>query len=383
MKTANRTYSTVRWRRMRELAGLLLCLALLLSLCPAGLAEEASGSGDPGSVITDSTVTAEAAIQQRRPDVDGLPGPMPVRDCYGAVPVDQAYVLNGVIQRARDSGLLGQDEVTAFDPNANFYVGLFGRNIEYYLDDSILVILWKENVEGYCCSFCEVKIRDASQFRRKLAEDTYGSDYQYFASELAAQTNAVVAMNADYYLPRAYGIVVWNRELCRFNTENYAAGYLKYNCLDTLFINEEGDFLYKRMGEENTPESIEAYVRDNGIVFSLAFGPLLVENGEAVPCAWYPMGEVNDGYSRAGIGQMGKLHYLHMSLNHGNKEARWTATQFAQHFADRPVQTAYCLDGGQTGEVVFDGVPYNYMDYGVERKVSDILYFTALPEAAG
>ena len=50
-------------------------------------------------------------------------------------------------------------------------------------------------------------------------------------------------------------------------------------------------------------------------------------------------------------------------------------TQFAQHFAEKPVQTAYCLDGGQTGEVVFRGTPYNYIDFGVERTVSDILYF--------
>ena len=43
--------------------------------------------------------------------------------------------------------------------------------------------------------------------------------------------------------------------------------------------------------------------------------------------------------------------------------------------------TAYCLDGGQTGEVVFKGEPYNYIDFNKERQVSDIIYFaTALPE---
>ena len=57
---------------------------------------------------------------------------------------------------------------------------------------------------------------------------------------------------------------------------------------------------------------------------------------------------------------------------------------FAQHFAEKGVLSAYCLDGGQTGEVVFRGEAYNYIDFGKERLVSDILYFaTALPEEGG
>lgn len=352
---------------MLSAAAVLMILALLLSALPSALAAETESRPESGiAPIPENAATA----------------PVPVYDNYGALPVDEAYRLNDVIRKARDSGLLGEDETVAFDSDANFYRGLYGRNIEYYLDDSILVILWKENIEGKCCTFAEVKIADPSQFRRKLADDTYGSGYEYFASELAEQVHAVVTMNADYYRPREFGIVVWNRDLYRFNTDPYAEGYLKYNCVDTLFVNSSGDFLYKRMGEENTPESIEDFVRENDILFSVAFGPVLVEDGEAVPCGWYPLGEVNLGYSRAGIGQMGKLHYLYMSLNHGSQEARWTVTQFAQHFAEKPVQTAYCLDGGQTGEVYFCGSVYNYIDFGVERRVSDILYFaTAIPNA--
>ncbi len=301
--------------------------------------------------------------------------PAPNPACYGTVSMDNAFEVLDIIQRARDSGLLEEDEVVAFDPNVAFYRGLYARDIEYYLDDSIFVLLWKENIDNKCCTFTEVKIRNASQFGRKLAGDAYGSDYEYFATALAADANAVVAMNADYYRHRDFGILAYDRTLYRFNTTYYAESYFLYNCVDTLFVTESGDFLYKRLGEENTPESIEAYMQENNILFSVAFGPVLVENGEAIPCGWYPVGEVGLGYSRAGIGQIGERHYLYMSLNHGSHEARWNVTQFAQHFAEKPVQTAYCLDGGQTGEVVFRGTPYNYIDFGVERTVSDILYF--------
>ena len=46
---------------------------------------------------------------------DALAAPMPVYDNYGACPLDEAYRLDDVIQRARDSGLLGEDEVVAFN----------------------------------------------------------------------------------------------------------------------------------------------------------------------------------------------------------------------------------------------------------------------------
>ena len=370
---------------------ILLALALLLSLQPAGLAEESSAAQAAGKSLSIGeiaamvTAAAHELVEKVRHYVipeDALVAPKPDYDCYGLCTRENAHDMLAVIQRARDSGLLGEDEVVAFDPDANFYSGYHGREIEYYLDDTILVILWKENVEGKCCSFAEVKIADASQFRRKLANDSYGPGPQFLASELGEQVNAVVTMNADYYRPRSYGIVVYNRELCRFETEYVINNCLRYNCVDSMFVTASGDFLYKRQGEENTPESIEAFIQENDILFSLAFGPVLVLDGEAVECRWYPMGEVHEGYSRAGIGQMGERHYLYMSLNHGNQEARWTINQFAQHFAERPVQSAYALDGGQTQEIYFCGSCYNYMDFGVERPVSDIIYFaTAIPES--
>ena len=249
---------------------ILLALALLLSLQPAGLAEESSATQAAGKSLSIGeiaamvTAAAHELVEKVRHYVipeDALVAPKPDYDCYGLCTRENAHDMLAVIQRARDSGLLGEDEVVAFDPDANFYSGYHGREIEYYLDDTILVILWKENVEGKCCSFAEVKIADASQFRRKLANDSYGPGPQFLASELGEQVNAVVTMNADYYRPRSYGIVVYNRELCRFETEYVINNCLRYNCVDSMFVTASGDFLYKRQGEENTPESIEAFIQ--------------------------------------------------------------------------------------------------------------------------
>ena len=176
-----------------------------------------------------------------------------------------------------------------------------------------------------------------------------------------------------------------DRDLCRFGQDTYTGQYKKYNCTDTLFINDEGDFLFWHRLQEASPEEMKAFISENNILFSIAFGPILVENGELQVCDWYPAGEIDKGYSRAGIGLKDHLHYFYMSLNHSAEQAaRWTVNQFGERMYQRGLQQAYCLDGGQTSEIVWRGSPYNYIDFGGEREVSDIIYFaTAIPESEG
>ena len=37
--------------------------------------------------------------------------------------------------------------------------------------------------------------------------------------------------------------------------------------------------------------------------------------------------------------------------------------------------SAYALDGGQTATMIFDGSPFNRVDWDSERTMSDIVYF--------
>ena len=310
---------------------------------------------------------------------EALVAPAPNPACYGTVSIDNADAVLEVIQKARDSGLLdGQDVI--FNPDATFY---YDSNIQYYCDDTILVICWKELIDGFTCSCCEVKIADASQIRRKITDDTFGSPLRVFATELSSSVNAVVAMNADFYMFRDFGIMAYNRQLYRMDDSTYTGMYKKYNCVDSMFVTAEGDFLYTHRLEERSWEEMQNFIRDNDILFSISFGPVLVEDGVLQECDWYPAGEVNTGYSRAGIGQYDKLHYYYMSLNHSpERAARWTVNQFGREMYNKGLKSAYCLDGGQTSEIVFQGRPYNYIDFGAERGVSDILYFaTAIPES--
>lgn len=322
---------------------------------------------------------------------DATVAPAPLASGFGQVSTANAAEILPIIQQARDSGLLGAEERVVFDPNVEFNTGSYYQDIQYYLDDTLLVICWKEIIDGNTCTFCEVKMQDGSQFRRKLAGDMFGSDILEYTTSMHKATNAVVSMNADYYRFRDMGIVAYNRQLQRFNESLYLNRYgqdlKKYNCVDTLFVTASGDFLFFHQYEETTPEAMQQFIQDNDIVFSIAFGPILVENGMLNTSRdfeeeWYPIGEVNTGYSRAGIGQVGQLHYLYMSLNHSDeKAARWRVKEFGQHFYEKGVLNAYNLDGGQTGEIVFQGnEAYNHVDHvngTSSRQVSDMIYFAS------
>lgn len=306
---------------------------------------------------------------------------------FGSVPVGNAAELDAVIQQARDMGLLREDEKMVFDSSLAFNTGSYYQDIKYYLDETILAIAWKQIVDGNTVTCMEVKVADASQFRRKITGDTYGSPADYL-SNLNKSTNAVVSMNADYYQFRDYGVMVYDGTLYKCTDKRYLVhngiDYKWYNCLDNCFITREGDMILTYFGEEFTWDSMQQFVNDNNISFSLSFGPILVDNYEVQDhyVDWYPVGEVDKGYSRAGFGQFDERHYLYMSLNHSDeKSARWTMYEFGQFFQSRGVEKAYAFDGGQTSEIIFNSEIYNHIDKSSERWVSDMVYFgTALPE---
>lgn len=279
-------------------------------------------------------------------------------------------VIEGVIAAAEEL-LDGQE--TVWQPDLPFYPG---TEFYYYRDATILVIVWKEIIEERCATISEVKIADGSQFRRKLTEDTYGSSVQLYASELSAAANAVVAMNADYYAYRQTGLTVYQRQLYRNNPGK----------LDTCFVTSTGDMLFVRAGELVGDDAVNQYIAENDVLFSLSFGPVLVENGEAQYCASYPIGEIDMEYSRAGIGMTDELHYLLMTVNHTDMRPRANVNEFARFMAAKGCVKAFNLDGGQTSEIVFRQTPVNHVDFDAERTVSDIIYFaSAIPEkeAAG
>lgn len=289
--------------------------------------------------------------------------PVPDPECFGST-TDPA-VIQEVIRKAADL-LDGQSVI--FNPNAEFVPG---EEMNYYLDDTILAITWKEYINQRCCTCAEVKIAHGSQLRRKLAEDSYSSSVQLYASDMAKQANAVVAINGDFYAFRDLGITAYQRTLYRNNPAR----------VDSCFFTASGDMLFSRAGELGDEET-QKFIDDNDVVFAIAFGPVLVDNGELQYCESYPIGEIDLEYSRSCIAMSGELHYFLMTINHTtDARPRATVNELARYVYAKGVQKAYNLDGGQTAEIIMNGAPINHVDFGYERPVSDIIYFaTAIPD---
>ena len=290
---------------------------------------------------------------------EDMVAPKPNPEKYGktADPGDLEPVL-----QAAEKLLKGQK--TAFDTNCELRED---SEITYYLDDTILCITWQHTVDKaiYTCS--EVVIAHPSQFRRFLSDGKFASGKLYKATEMAASVNAVTASNGDYYAYRGYGNLVYNGSV-KMAENRY---------MDTCYVDSHGDLILVDFGKLYKKEDIEAFVKENDIRFSLAFGPILVEEGKVTAKYNYPMGQTDGYYSRAALCQMGPLHYMFVTVNRRGKNI----TQFANHLQELGVDKAYALDGGQTSTIVTGNELINPVDYGGERETSDIIYFaTAIPD---
>lgn len=248
-----------------------------------------------------------------------------------------------------------------------------GSEVVYYLDDTILTITWKEVHNSVVYTLSEVKIAHASQFRRFLADGTYGAEKQYYPSEMAITVNAVTASSGDFYKFRDWGINVYQGKVRNIKT-----------IVDNCFITDTGDLIFKWAGEIDTLEEAQSFVDENNIRFSLAFGPIMVVDGENVcPTTEYPLGQNLERYARMGLCQMGQLHYLLAAANtEGAYNRVCTTSDFADQLIAFGAKQAYALDGGQTASIITNDKLINRPVYGVQRQISDIIYFaTAIPES--
>ena len=316
--------------------------------------------------VLNSYLSSNGVIRKIYSIEKGSPVPAPKSENFVSVNPADAACIEAVIEQAESYGLLHKEDVV-FRPDVYFYEN---STIEYYLDETIFALCWQEVVGNSVVSFAEVKVADPSQFRRKLAGDTYGSGKLMYCTEMYRQSNAVVAMNADFYSFRNLGITCYDGKIYR--TEDN---------LDTLFVDKNGDFIFYPRKQGASADELQKFVDENNIDFSIAFGPVLIENGELREITGYPIGEVLQIYSRAAICQVDSLHYLYAHVGHyGGGRKVVNVNTFSKMLYDKGVRHAYNIDGGQTGELIINGKIRNSIDFGSERTVSDMIYFaTALP----
>ena len=293
-----------------------------------------------------------------------LVAPEPNAECYGTA--DSPAELTWLLEEAKD--LIGGQEML-FHEN----IKIWERDkIYYYYDETILVITWKQEIDNSVYTISEVKIAHPSQFRRFLANGEFGSDKQYITTDMAKSVNAVVASSGDFYKHRYNGIVVHEGQIKRAEFES----------VDTCFIDEQGNLQFSYRKEFQDQAAAQQFVDENNIRFSLAFGPVLIDNGEIRVPDRYALGEIDGYYSRMALCQRDELHYLLINATAERaSQRRPMVIEFAEVIQGFGCDKAYALDGGQTTVIAMDGELITSVDYGFQRQISDIIYFaTALPD---
>ena len=296
--------------------------------------------------------------------VTDLVAPKPNPDGFGST-ADPNEVL-AVIERAKN--LIG-DRTLSWSPEIEIKPGSV---INYYYDESILVIQWKEFRDWSLATFAEIIVKDGSQIRRVIS----GNEYRRFdwetPTQMSQRTNAVLGMTGDFYMFRACGIMVYQGQVYRDTPES----------LHHLFFTNSGEMLLTK-SYEVAGEDAAAYVAEHDVNFSLAFGPVIIENGEKLPMPNYLVGEFYDDYPRAAIGEVDPLHFIVMTVGEEGPRENQTVTlpEAQQYIWEKGVHKAYSLDGGKTANMTFNGELTNDPRYREERTMSDMFYFaSAIPE---
>ncbi len=337
----------------------------------SGLQGEITKNGAMARRVSARMETAHADIVSGLPliyktykiPMEDLAAPKPDPDRFGST--DDPEVIEAMIEKA--AHLVG-DRKISWSPDI---VIKDGSVMQYYYDETILALQWKEDRDGCCVTFGEVIVKDGSQIRRVLADNTYRSFNWETPTQMSQRTNAVLGMTGDFYMFRQVGIMAYQGQVYRTDTSSLAHA----------FFTNSGDMLLTKGHEVSQSQAVQ-FVQDNDVSFSLGFGPVIIENYEVLPHPPYILGEFNDNYPRAAIGEVDPLHFIVMTAgNEGIDDRTITLAESTQFILEKGVHKAYNLDGGKTANMTFNGVLTADPALAAERTMSDMFYFaSAVPE---
>ncbi len=234
-----------------------------------------------------------------------------------------------------------------------------------YSDENISITITEYRQNDTTIYVADVKLSSAEYLKTALANNSYGKNITAKTSETAKNSNAILAINGDYYGAREKGYVLRNGVLYRETpTENQ----------EDLVIYENGSF---DIINENAISAKQ--LLNGGAEQVLSFGPALVQDGTVAVTEDEEVGKAMSSNPRTAIGIIDELHYvLVVSDGRTNESDGLSLRQLAEFMTELNVTTAYNLDGGGSSTMYFNGEVINNPTTSgrsiKERSVSDIVY---------
>ena len=242
-----------------------------------------------------------------------------------------------------------------------------GYTKDSYEDASLSVKMEKRDIDGVRYDIAWIKVASPTQLRTAIA----GEPNQIVAEKpgrMARKANAVVAINGDFYVQRKDGLIYRQGQAFRYilNPEK-----------DILVIDDLGDLHVFLGGETQTAELLAFLQSGRTIINAFTFGPAIVKDGKALPMPATYQTRFDSAIRapRTVIAQIGPLEYVFVEAEGRVKHSKGVTTdQMGQFMVELGVQTAYCMDGGNSSIMLFNGRYYDANYAASEREQSDIIY---------
>ena len=234
-----------------------------------------------------------------------------------------------------------------------------------YEDENISITINEYRVNDTTVYVADVQLSSADYLQTAFAQSSYGKNVTAATSEIAAENNAILAINGDYYGAQEKGYVVRNGVLYRSTASDGQ---------EDLVIYEDGSF------EIITETSVAAQsLVDAGARQILSFGPALVTDGNVSVTEDDEVGKAMADNPRTAIGIIDDLHYVFVVSDGRTDESEGLSLyELAEFMQSLGATTAYNLDGGGSSTMVFNGEVINNPTTNgnsiKERSVSDIVY---------
>ena len=235
-----------------------------------------------------------------------------------------------------------------------------------YISDSVNVTLTSVQQNGVTYYIEDIYIADIACFRTAFADGVYGRGYTDTILDMAIDSNAVCAVNGDFYGIDSDGVVIRNGVL--YNTEMDSDD-------DVLVLYNDGTMKTYTVNEFN-PETAMA----EGAWQAWCFGPALIDdNGNAVLSYYDSVGSIEGLNPRTAVGYYEPGHYCFVTVDGraAGYSVGMTMQQLAELFQSLGCTAAYNMDGGQSSVMTFGSAVAN-QPYKGGREVSDILYIIDL-----
>lgn len=232
----------------------------------------------------------------------------------------------------------------------------------HYRDENIAIDITIHEEYNTTIYVADITVTSAEYLKTAFAQDTYGQNVTDKTSVIAADHNAILAVNGDYYGSQKSGYVIRNGIVYRD----------RGNGKDILCVFADGSLSIFNSDEYTADELL-----DMGVWQAFCFGPGLIENGEITVSSRNRKSAADN--PRTAIGMLEPCHYIFLVAD-GRSEDNdgLSLTELAEFMDSLGVTTAYNLDGGGSSTMVFQGAVINNPTTGGkrigERSVSDIVY---------